>query len=307
MKKILLLLAALLTATIFLTACGNQSDAKIKVVAAGFSEYDWARSIIGDDEKFFELTLLMDNGIDLHHFKPTARDLEKISACDVFIYVGGDSDAWADDALKSADKNIRVVNLTATLGNKVKRETQSGQLEVDEHVWLSLRNAQIFCDAITDALSKAAPAHATTLRAHNDAYKAELAALDQEYRDTLTADKTIFIADKFPFRYLVDDYGLKYVAAFGGCAPDLEADDATVKILADKLDELDLPCVIAVKGDTHPLAEKIIANSARGDQKILTLDHLQTTTLLDAAHGSTYLAAMKKNLAVLYEALTLGS
>lgn len=318
MKKILLLCAALIAA-IFLTGCGGDkptSDAKIKVVAANFPEYDWAREIIGGDEKNFALTLLMDDGVDLHSFQPSAQDIVKISECDVFIYGGGESSAWAEDALKTAaNKNRVVVNLIAALGDKVKHEEKIDGMEadhdehhdgeVDEHVWLSLKNAQILCDAITDALIKAAPAQAAELRANNDAYKAQLSALDEKYRDTLAAaqGKTILFGDRFPFRYLVDDYGLKYFAAFSGCSAESEASFQTIKFLAGKVDELNLPCVLTIDGANHRIAETIIANTARKDQKILSLDSLQSTTLLNAEHGATYLAAMEKNLAILRTAL----
>lgn len=311
MKKILLLCAALIAA-IFFTGCGGDkptSDAKIKVVAANFPEFDWTRSIIGGDEKFFELTLLTADGVDLHSFQPSAQDIVKISECDVFIYGGGESSAWAEDALNTAaDKNRVVVNLIAALGDNVKHENHDRHLEVDEHVWLSLKNAQILCDAITDALIKVAPAQAAELRANNDAYKAQLAALDEKYRDTLAAaqGKTILFGDRFPFRYLVDDYGLNYFAAFAGCSAESEASFQTIKFLAGKVDELNLPCVLTIDGANHRIAETIIANTTRKNQKILSLDSLQSTTLLDAEHGATYLAAMEKNLSILSAALEVG-
>lgn len=319
MKKFFTLLAALLIAGTF-TACGVDKPAndKVKVVATIFPAYDWAREII-DGNDAFDLTLLADKGIDLHSFQPSAQDIMKISDCDVFIYVGGESDEWVDDALKQAvNKNMVVVNLMDALGDKVKSEEHvegmeaehenehadehehGGSEEDDEHVWLSLTNAQILCDAITDALIKAAPAQADALKANDAAYKSKLVALDEKYRDTLTAaqGKTLLFGDRFPFRYLFDDYGLKYFAAFAGCSAETEASFQTVTFLAGKVDELNLPCVMTIEGTNHKIAETIIANTTQKNQRILVLDSMQAK-----ADGATYLSIMEKNLSVLREAL----
>ena len=173
MKKIFwAIILSLVPCSLFLTACGTNKPAgdKVKVVATIFPAYDWAREIIGSNDAF-DLTLLADKGIDLHSFQPSAQDIMTISNCDVFIYVGGESDEWVNDALKQAvNKNIVVVNLMNALGDKVLQENHDGHIEGDEHVWLSLTNAQILCDAITDALIKAAPAQVDTLKANDAAY-----------------------------------------------------------------------------------------------------------------------------------------
>lgn len=302
MKKIIILFAALLMAVSF-SACGSEKPAqtdKIKVVATIFPVYDWAREIIGDD-KNFDLTLLMDKGVDLHSFQPSAEDIRKISECDVFIYVGGESDEWVGDALKnSQNKNIVVVNLIEILGGKVLQENYNGNIENDEHIWLSLKNAQILCDAITDALKKAAPAQIETLKKNSAAYKEKLAALDQNYREALATaqGKTLLFGDRFPFRYLADDYGLKYFAAFASCSAESEASFQTIKFLAEKVDELNLPCVMTIEGTNHKIAETIIANTAQKNQKILVLNSMQ-----GKVDGENYLSIMEKNLEVLREAL----
>ena len=208
-----------------------------------------------------------------------------------------------------------VVNLMDALGDKLKPEEHvegmetehehehHGELANDEHIWLSLTNAQILCDTITDALTKATPAQADTLKKNSAAYKQKLAALEKNYRDALTAaqGKTLLFGDRFPFRYLVDDYGLKYFAAFSGCSAESEASFQTIKFLADKLDELNLPCVMTIEGTNHKIAETIIANTSRKNQKILVLNSMQ-----GKVDGETYLSIMEKNLAVLREALEVG-
>ena len=314
MKKILILFALFFSAMTFV-ACDSEKpaqDKKIKVVATIFPLYDWTREIIGAD-KNFDLMLLMDKGVDLHSFQPSAEDMLKVSECDVFIYVGGESDEWVGDALKNAtNKNMVVVNLMDALGDKVKPEehvegmeaehdeNHEHELENDEHIWLSLKNAQVLCDAITDALAKAAPAQADTLKKNSAAYKEKLAALDQNYRDALATaqGKTLLFGDRFPFRYLFDDYGLKYFAAFAGCSAETEASFQTISFLAGKVDELSLPCVMTIEDANHKIAETIITNSAAKNQKILVLNSMQ-----GKVDGETYLSIMQKNLEVLREAL----
>ncbi len=312
MKKIFTVFALFLTAISF-SACGSEKstqDDKIKVVATIFPVYDWTREIIGED-KDFDLMLLMDKGIDLHSFQPSVEDIRKISECDVFIYVGGESDEWVDNALKNAtNKDMIVVNLMEMLGDKVKSEEHVESMEEhheheeesenDEHIWLSLKNAQILCDTITNILSKAAPSKADTLEKNSAAYKEKLVALDQKYYDALTAaqGKTLLFGDRFPFRYLVDDYGLKYFAAFSGCSAETEASFQTISFLAGKVDELNLPCVMTIEGSDKKIAETIIANTAAKNQKILVLNSMQ-----GKIDGETYLSVMEKNLEVLREAL----
>ena len=302
MKKFLIILPLIILPLI--TACGvdKPTSDKVKVVTTIFPAYDWTREIIGGGD--FDLTLLGGSGVDLHSFQPSAQDIMKISDCDVFIYVGGESDDWVDDALKQAtNKNMIVVNLLDALGDKVKQENHDGELEADEHVWLSLKNAQILCDAITAALTKAAPTQADTLKKNCAAYKSKLAALDEKYRETLAAaqGKTLLFGDRFPFRYLVDDYGLKYFAAFAGCSAESEASFQTIKFLAGKVDELNLPGVMTIEGTNHKIAETIIASTARQNQKIFVLNSMQ-----GKVDGETYLSIMEKNLTVLREALEVG-
>jgi len=314
MKKIFILLFVLVT-TLNFSACGNDKpeSKKIKVVATIFPVYDWTREII-DDNQNFELTLLMDKGVDLHSFQPSAQDMMKISDCDVFIYVGGESDKWVDDALKnSKNKNIVVVNLMDILGDKVKSEEHvegmetehehehhAEEIENDEHIWLSLKNAQILCDAIESALEKATPGDNSDLKKNLDAYKSELAALDKKYQETLAAaqGKILLFGDRFPFHYLVDDYGFKYFSAFSGCSAETEASFQTIKFLSEKVDELNLPCVMTIDGTNHKIAETIIANTAQKNQKVLVLNSMQ-----GKVDGENYLSIMEKNLEVLKEAL----
>lgn len=302
MKKFFILLFVLII-TLNFSACGNDKPNKtdkIKVVATIFQIYDWTREIIGDNSNF-ELILLMDSGVDLHNFQPSAQDMMKISDCDIFIYIGGESDAWVADAIKNSKNNNQIaLNLMDALGNRILQENHDGNIENDEHIWLSLKNAQILCDVIENSLEKAAHDDNSDLKKNLDAYKSELAVLDKKYSDIIanSRGKIILFGDRFPFRYLFDDYDLKYFAAFAGCSAESEASFQTIKFLAEKVDELNLPCVMTIEGTNHKIAETIIANTAQKNQKILVLNSMQ-----GKIDGENYLSIMEKNLEVLKEAL----
>ena len=320
MKKITALLLALLMLVGVLAGCGKQNDTnktdKLSIVTTIFPEYDWVREILGDKADSAEITMLLDNGVDLHSYQPTADDIIKLSDCDLFVYVGGESDEWVEDALKSAaNKDRKVINLLDALGDSVKEEeTVEGmqeeeedheEKEYDEHVWLSLKNAKTLVGAISAALQELDPDNKDTYAANTSAYIEKLSALDGEYQSAVdgAARKTVLFGDRFPFRYLVDDYGLSYYAAFAGCSAESEASFETVSFLARKVDEGKLPCVLTIEGKNHKIAETIVQNTAGKNQKILTMDSMQSTTSQDVAGGTTYLSLMEKNLDVLKEAL----
>ena len=240
--------------TVTATPAGSQAQSaaeeKIRIVTTIFPEYDWVREILGDKADSAEITMLLDNGVDLHSYQPTADDLIKLSDCDLFVYVGGESDEWVEDALKSAaNRDRKVIRLLDALGDSVKEEeTVEGmqeeeedheEKEYDEHVWLSLKNAKTLVGAISAALQELDPGNKDTYAANADAYGQKLSALDAEYQKAVSAGtyKTLLFGDRFPFRYLVDDYGLSYYAAFAGCSAESEASFETVSFLARKVDE----------------------------------------------------------------------
>lgn len=507
MKKMIPLFLVLTMVVGLLAGCGKKNAAetgesdsnKLSVVTTIFPEYDWVKEILGDKTGSTDLTMLLDNGVDLHSYQPTADDIVKISDCDLFIYVGGESDKWVDDALKEAtNKDMKVIDLLEVLGDSVKTEetvegmqetehahdhskevstfedhevqdrslsdwagswqsaypfaldgtlddafaamAEEGEMtadeyktyyqngyktditnidiegdhvaftyedgkkvgsdykyigyyiqnwstgtkaamyrfeavdrtsgapvciefndhmiesaapehfhirmsnesfdaiidpekswptffpadmtgeelcehmeghghahgkEADEHVWLSLKNTKTLVAAIADALQELDPDNKDTYAANTSAYIEKLSALDGAYQSAVdgAARKTVLFGDRFPFRYLVDDYGLSYYAAFAGCSAESEASFETVSFLAKKVDELKLPCVLTIEGKNHKLAETIVQSTAGKKQKVLTMDSMQSMTSKDAANGATYLSVMEQNLSVLKEAL----
>ena len=177
--------------------------------------------------------------------------------------------------------------------------------ESHEHVWLSLRNAEALCKAISAALQEIDPDNKDAYASNTSAYIKKLSALDNEYKKAVNAAtyKTVLFGDRFPFRYLVDDYGLSYYAAFVGCSAETEASFETISFLAKKVDELKMPCVLTIEGAQHKIAETIVQNTTAKNQKVLTMDSMQSTTSKDVKNGTTYLSVMEQNLSVLKEAL----
>ncbi len=497
------------------SADASASAGKLSVVTTIFPEYDWVREIMGDRADNAEITLLLDNGADLHSYQPSVDDIVKISGCDLFVYVGGESDEWVEDALKEAtNPNMIVIDLLETLGDTVKEEEvvegmqhdhdhhheheeieeddvkdrslsefsgewksllpmleageldpyvehhaeehgepqsevheelaekwacdaekvgidgdivtftyangdtvsakyayagralikaddgditgvryqfetdsanapkylqlndhghepaeevehfhiyfgsdgfdallsadadpffvpstldaegvleelmgghehdhdehdeeheehdhehhhEEGEVEYDEHVWLSLKNAKTLCGAISDALGRLDAANADAYAANAASYIAKLDALDMQYAAAVNAAdvKTVLFGDRFPFRYLVDDYGLDYYAAFVGCSAETEASFETVVFLANKVDELGLKNILTIESSDGKIARTIIENTAAKNAGVLQMDSMQSTTAQQIAGGATYLAAMESNLEILKEAL----
>ena len=315
MKKIFLILAIFCALTTSVFAAKAKKSDKLKVVTTIFPEYDWAREIIGDKASNVELTLLLGNGVDLHSYQPSIQDIAKISTADIFIYVGGESDGWVKDALKNAtNKNMKVINLMETLGDKLKAEEvkegmqaeeEEDEVEYDEHVWLSLRFAKILSTEITNALCEKDAANAAAYKANLSAFAAKLDALDSKYAAAVKAGSknTILFGDRFPFRYFVEDYGLDYFAAFAGCSAETEASFETVIFLSKKVDELGLNSVLKIESSDGKIARTIIQNTKSKNAKVLTMDAIQSTTLKQAKAVATYLSIMEGNLKVIEEAL----
>lgn len=323
MKKIVLILtiAALLLG--LLSGCGEvtKQSEKLKIVVTTFPPYDWVRRILGDKADEAELTLLLDSGVDMHSYQPNTDDIIKITTSDVFIYVGGTSDTWVDDVLKNAvNKDMKVINLIDELGDAVKEEEvkegmdsdlddhhdhSKEEIEYDEHVWLSLKNAIMFSEKIAGVLGQADPENAETYKSNADKYIDELSALDKRYEDAASeaAHKTIVFADRFPFRYLVDDYGIDYYAAFVGCSAETEASFDTVVFLAEKLNEFSLDKILIIETSDGSIARTVRDSSNAKNQEILVLDSIQSVSQTEIAQGATFISIMEKNLEILQKAL----
>ena len=322
-----ILLLVLATALSSCSPSEISKEKKIGIVCTIFPQYDWVRQILGEERDDVELTLLLDNKVDLHSYQPSIADMVKISDCDLFIFVGGESDGWVDDALAQAvNQDMRVLNLLDILGESAKIEEMTEGMEAeqfdsykedaggreadedtayDEHVWLSLKNARLLCSAIADALSSLDADNAERYRNNRAVYLEKLSLLDSAYQGAVNAApvKTLLFGDRFPFRYLTEDYGLAYYAAFAGCSAETEASFETIAFLAEKIDTLGLKHIMVTESSDKRIAETIIRESKDSNRQILVLDSLQSVALGDIANGATYLSLMESNLRVLEEAL----
>ena len=334
MKKIMasvLALILLLTGIAPYTALAEGK--KVSVVTTIFPLYDWVREITAGNDNV-EIIMLLDSGADLHNYQPTAQDILKIASADLFVFVGGESDDWVEDVLETARNDQLVsVNLVEAMGDAIKMEEivegmehdehdhddhdedhddhdeeedhDHGE-EADEHIWLSLRNAQALSRVIAEKLAQIDPDNASLYQSNFEAYHEKLARLDAAYAEAVNAAayKTVLFGDRFPFRYLADDYGLSYYAAFSGCSAETEASFQTILFLAQKVDELNLPAVLTIEQPKARIAETIVSATKNKNQKILAMNSLQSVTSQGVQAGITYLSAMEENLAVLKDALS---
>ena len=332
MKKLLVFLLALSFMLFTALPAGMAEEKPLKIVTTIFPIYDWVRQIIG--ERDADVTMLMDSGVDLHNFQPTAQDILTIAQCDLFIFVGGESDEWTEDVLNTVqNESMTVISLLAALGDDVKEEEivegmehehdhdeeedhddhehdededhEEHEHEADEHVWLSLRNAEKLVKVIAETLAEIDAEKAEPYRANAESYIEKLQALDAQYAETVDAAafKTLLFGDRFPFRYLADDYGLTYYAAFAGCSAETEASFQTILFLAQKLDELGLPAVLTIENPKTRIAETVVNATQKKNQKILSLNSMQGVTAQEVKDGAAYLSLMENNLIVLQDAL----
>lgn len=310
MKRLLTtLLAAALLLTLLAGCSGAPAteDGKLKIVTTIFPLYDWTKNLIGESRDEVSLTMLLDDGVDMHSFQPSVNDMITLSSCDLLIYVGGESDEWIKDALSErANPNMIALNLMDVLGDRALQEElvegMEGEAEdvPDEHIWLSLQNARILCAAIRDALIELDGEHSRAYEAAFATYDAKLEQLDADFTSALdAADRhTLIVADRFPFRYLVEDYKLDYYAAFAGCEAETEASFATVIFLANKADELGVRQLCVIETSDGKLARTVIENTKSRDLGVLTLHSMQ-----GSVGDGDYLSLMEQNLNVLKEAL----
>lgn len=313
------------------------NDGKLNIVCTIFPVYDWVNEIVGDNSNV-DVTFLCDSGIDLHNFQPTIQDIITIQESDLFVYVGGDSDYWAKDVV---EQDVNHLNLIEQLGDiAVVEEIVEGMQEhdhdhdygtgvwasirtffsniyhaifphdhshddiLDEHVWLSLENAEILVGAISEELIRLSPENKSNYEMNTKEYQEQLIELDKEYKQmTTNANRdTILVADRFPLRYLVDDYNLEYFAAFSGCSADAEVSFETLKFLTDKAIELELDYILTMEDSDNKMAQTI--GESYDFKDTLSFNSMQSVTKDAIIEGVSYINIMKSNLVVLTKALS---
>lgn len=328
MKKhfIIFISIIMIMTTIFGCSSSNienkqKDDNKIKIITTIFPIYDYVKNILGDKFKDVEVSVLLDDSLDLHNYQPTTADIVKISECDLFLYVGGESDEWVPSVLEQVkNENLLSISLMDLLAeNLLLEEEKEGmdlsegqgeeehidEMEHDEHVWLSLQNAKKMVLAISNAIKFLDTDNISLYEENTNKYIEKLDALDSQYRDMVNSSKNkmLIFGDRFPFLYLTKDYGLDYYAAFKGCSAETEASFETIAFLSKKLDEYNLDFVMTIDNPHYKIAETIIANSNNKDRKILSLNSMQSITQNDIKNGASYIDIMTKNMDILKQAL----
>lgn len=316
------LLSLLLVGVLLLGAlCGCSVPAKqeegLSVVATIFPQYDFARQVMGSSD---DLTMLLRPGQEVHSYEPTPQDIIAIQNCDLFIYVGGESDAWIEDVLEGMDTSHMVILSLMDLVDPLEEDTDSvlenpeehshedgeathlHEEEYDEHVWTSPKNAMLITQAICDALCDIDPSNAQIYRQNTAAYLEQLEELDQDFREIIgsASRDTLIFGDRFPLLYFVREYGLNYYAAFPGCASETEPSAATVARLIDLVREEQVPVVYQIELSNGNIARSIADSSGA---KVETFYTCHNITRDDFNAGETYLSLMERNVNSLKEAL----
>ena len=344
-RRIYVIALCIIIMLIGMTGCGNKNamstasakadENRYSIVCTTYPQYDWTLQILGDKADKYNITLLQNNGVDLHSYQPTVDDIATISGADLFIYVGGESDKWVDDVLKTAENpDMIVIDMMESIGDaKVAEELKEGMqgeeeedeedeedghdeseeghhhddrdIEYDEHIWLSLRNASTLTGAISESICKIDPDNADAYRANAEAYKTKLFELDKKYEEAVStaSNKTLIFADRFPFRYMLMDYGLDYYAAFIGCSAESEASFETITFLSGKLDELGLGTIFVIETSDQKLANTVKENTTSKNQEIVVMNSIQSVNEKDIADGRDYYSIMEENLEALKKGL----
>lgn len=310
MKKNVLLLCLLLFFALLLPGCTSapKDDGKLHIISTIFAPYDFARNICGED---CAVSMLLTPGVDIHAYEPTPQDIISIRECDLFIYVGGESDAWVDELLASLDgvRTLRLTDCVALLdeehveGMESENDAHSHEdAEPDEHVWTAPDNAVEITRAIGAALCELLPENADEIAARVDAYTGELEALDAHISEIVSNAQrnTLIFADRFPMRYFTQHYGLSYFAAFPGCASNTEPSAAVVTFLIDKVNQEGIPAVFYTEFSNQKMADTIC--EATGAQK-LRMHSCHNVSQADFDRGVSYLSLMYENAQALEKAL----
>ncbi len=319
-----------------------KAEERIDIVVTSFHEFDWLSQIIKGKEDNFTVKLLLDSGIDLHNFQPKVRDIRLICSADLFIHNGGVSDTWANDILRNPENSkLLAFNSMKELGDAVKAEElvegmqedhsahkhahaehehcdhdhgheahnheehEAHNPHADEHVWLSLKNAQVLCKKLADTIAELDPANKEIYQKNAENYIAKLQELDKNFETEINAlpQKTLIFTDRFPFLYMMKDYNIDYYAAFQGCSAETEASFETVSFLSKKADEHNAKALLIIDNGLRDLAQTVANTTKSAKPAILVLDSMQSVTKEERESGKSYLSMMQANLEVLKEAL----
>lgn len=304
-RKLLAVITA--AATVFsLCACSSESgysnsdSGKLKIISTVFPPYDLARQIAGDNA---EISILLPPGSEIHNYEPSAKDMIAIRNCDIFLYIGGENEQWAEKLINSNDtENVTAVKLIDYVPTLSEDEDEHDhdhehdhEHETDEHIWTSPKNAQLMLSAVYDAICKVDPSNKQTYTKNKDAYAKQLSDLDNAYRSAVdnAKNKTIVLADKFPFRYLAHEYGLEFSAAFAACSDESEPGVSTMIKLTKTIKENNIPAVYYLEFSSTKIADTLCDET--GATKLM-LHSCHNVSKQDIENNISYVDLMKQNL-----------
>lgn len=298
MKKICAVL--LILCGVLLCGCQNMSDktgGKLKIVTTIFPAYDFARSVFGDTA---EITMLLKPGMESHSYDPSAKDVVKIDECDLFIYNGGESDAWVENILKSTDNvnSLKMTDAVEMLGEEHAEGMTENHIhneeEYDEHIWTSPKNAALIMASIRDKAKEISPGNADIFEKNASAYIEKINSLDKDFAELLSDEKRFFVfGDRFPLLYFFKEYDLNYYAAFPGCGAETEPSAQTISFLSKKLNEEDtIKTVFYIELSNHKLADNLAAESNLPAAEFHTCHNISQS---DFEAGETYVSLMERN------------
>ena len=311
MKRFNTFLAFVILIALFVSGCGSleKDNGKISIVCTNFAVYDWVNEIIGTENgERFDVKLLSGSG-DIHSYQPTAKDMTEIRTCNLFVYIGGTSDEWAEKIVTEGKVNsLKLFDMLKDdliCGEHDHGEHEHKVSEYDEHIWLSLKSASKAVDAICEKLAEVDAASGDTFRNNADVYVKKLSELDAEYLDAVgnSKDKTIVFADRFPFAYLVRDYGIEAIAAFPGCSADVDASFDTITKLVNAVDEYGKKTVLVLENSNQSVANTVIEGSKAKTAEIAVMNSCQMIGEKEIKQGADYLEIMRKNLDALKSAI----
>lgn len=311
-RKLLAVITAAAT-VLSLCACSSESgysssdSGKLKIISTVFPPYDLARQIAGDNA---EISILLPPGSEIHNYEPSAKDMIAIRNCDIFLYIGGENEQWAEKLINSNDtENVTAVKLIDYVPDLSEDEDEhehdhehEHEHETDEHIWTSPKNAQLMLSAVYDAICKVDPSDKQTYTKNKDAYAKQLSDLDNAYRSAVdnAKNKTIVLADKFPFRYLAHEYGLEFSAAFAACSDESEPGVSTMIKLTKTIKENNIPAVYYLEFSSTKIADTLCDET--GATKLM-LHSCHNVSKQDIENNVSYVDLMKQNLENLKVAL----
>ena len=301
MKKFISILLCL-TLLISVSGCSKESSQKDKrtIVVTNYPTYDWTKNLLKGTDNI-EVKYLVDSSVDMHSYSPSVSDIVEYENADLILYIGGESEEWIED-INNPNK-ISLMNSVETKKEELVEGMEGeSEDEEDEHIWLSLKNAQTLCKVICDKLIDMDKENEKQYSKNLDVYINQLNELDNKYQNIVnnSSVKTLIFGDRFPFRYLLDDYGLSYYGAFKGCSTESSASFETIVFLAQKTDELNLKVVCTI--GNNEIAQSIIDNTNNKDQKIVVFDSIQSISNKEC-DDTSYIKIMENNLESLKLAL----